>query len=256
MKQQIKKWTFRLTITGMFIAVILLTIILNPSSTYANKTYYNNLTIYHNSKLDPSITTHLNNAISLIKTSEYYNGNLQLDICLNDGSIYPDIIKAIRGRAFAWGFYNKVVLQGTMNCSENIVELNGYKWNLTQLVGHEMIHCLQFDKLGLWNSNPIAKIDNWKWEGYAEYISRQNINQQDLVKNIDRLYQAEKDSWEITLEDSTITSREYYDYWILVQYCMNIRKMNYTQLLNDTTSEQSIQQEMKEWYAQEKAKEQ
>lgn len=253
MKRQIKKWTLRLIVTGLFIAGLLLIIVLNPILTYANKTTYNNLTIYHNAKLDPLLTSQLDNTINLLKTSEFYNDNLKLDLCLNDGSKYAALIKAIRGQAFAWGFYDKVVLQGTMNCKKNYLELNGYKWNLTQLLAHEMTHCLQFDKLGLWKSKPIANIDNWKWEGYAEYISRQNANQKDLIKNLDRLNQVEKNNWEITLVDSTITSREYYSYWILVQYCLDIRKMSYKQLLTDTTSEQSMRQEMMNWYKENKS---
>ena len=177
------KWTLRLIITGLFITGLLLIIVLNPILTYANKTTHNNFTIYHNTKLDPLLTSQLDNARNLLETSEFYNEKLNLDICLNDGSKYTDIIRTIRGQAFAWGFYNKVVLQGTMNCKENYVELNGYKWNLTQLLAHEMTHCLQFYKLGLWKSKPIANIDNWKWEGYAEYVSRQNINQKNLIKN-------------------------------------------------------------------------
>lgn len=248
MKQPIKKWTLWLTLTGLFIAGLLLTIFLNPILTYANKTTQNNTTIYHNNSFDPLLALYLDKATELLKTSEFYNDKLKLDICLNDGSQYPNIIRAIRGQAFAWGFYNKVVLQGTMNCKENYVELNDYKWNLTQLLAHEMTHCLQFDKLGLWKSKPIANIDNWKWEGYAEYVSRQNLNQKDLIKNLDLLNQTDKNIWEITLVDSTITSREYFIYWTLVKYCLDIKKMSYIKLLTDTTNEQSIIQEMEKWY--------
>ncbi len=250
MKRQFKKWVLRFTAAGLLMIGLLLIIILNPLLTYAKKTTYNNFVIYHNTKLDPLITLHLEQARELLKTSELYNDKLQLDICLNDASPYTDLIKAIRGRAFAWGFYNKVVLQGTMNCKDNYVELNGYTWNLTQLLAHEMTHCLQFDNLGLWNSNPIANIDNWKWEGYAEYVSRQNTHQKDLFANINRLQKTNKSNWEITLEDNTINPREYYDYWTLVQYCLDIKKMNYKQLLKDTTSERSIRQEMMTWHAE------
>lgn len=252
MKRQLKKWALGLTLTGFLIAGLLLTIVLNPFLTYANKTTHNNFTIYHNSQLDPTLVTYLDQASELLKTSEYYNDKLKLDICLNDGSQYPNIIRAIRGQAFAWGFYDKVVLQGTMNCKENFVELNGYKWNLTQLLAHEMTHCLQFDQLGFWNSKPIAKINNWKWEGYAEYISRQNTNQKDVLTNINKLQNAEKNTWEIILGDNTITSREYYNYWTLVQYCLEIKKMSYKQLLADRTSEHILKQEMINWFKENK----
>ncbi|MDX2249844.1 MAG: hypothetical protein SF052_23875 [Bacteroidia bacterium] len=124
---------------------------------------------------------------------------------------------------------------------------------MTQLLSHEMMHCLQFDKLGLVKSNPIADIPNWKWEGYAEYVSRQNTNQKNLIKNIDRLQQADKNSWEVAFEDNTIAPREYYCYWILVQYCLAVKKMSYLQLLTETISEQSIKQEMMKWYQENKS---
>ena len=248
MKRQIKKWTLRLAATGLLIAGLLLTIILKPILTYANKTTHKNFSIYHNKTIDPLLISRLDQATVLLETSEFYNNNHKLDICLNDGSTYPTIIKTIRGQAFAWGFYDKVVMQGTMNCKDNFVELNGYKWNLTQLLAHEMTHCLQFDKLGFWGSKPIANIPNWKWEGYAEYVSRQNADQKDLSKNIKRFIATDKNNWEIKFADSTIIPREYYSYWILVQYCLDIKKMNYQQLLTDTTSEQSVKQEMMKWY--------
>jgi hypothetical protein len=249
MKRKIKKWTLRLTATALLIAGLLLIIILNPILTYANKTTHNNYRVFHNKTLDPTLLTKLDQATELLKASEFYNSNLQLDICLNDGSKYPKLIRALRGQAFAWGFYNKVVLQGTANFKDDYVELNGYRWNLTQLLAHEMTHCLQFDKLGFWNSKPIANIPNWKWEGYAEYVSRQNNDQKDLSKNINRLIATDKNNWAINFSDSTIAPREYYDYWTLVQYCMDIKKMNHKQILADTTSEQTVRQEMMGWFS-------
>jgi hypothetical protein len=252
MKRQIKKWTLRLIVTGLLIAGLLFAIILNPILTYANKTIHNNFNIYHNTQLDPFIILYLDDATDLLKKSEFYNERLKLDICLNDGSKYPNMIKAIRGRAFAWGFYNKVVLQGTMNCKENFIELNGYKWNLIELLTHEMVHCIQFDKLGFWKSKPFANIDNWKWEGYAEYIARQKQNQKTLLQNIEKLNHADKNNWEIILDDGTITAREYVEYWIMVQYCMDIKGMSYQQLLKDSSNEWTIRQEMNAWYESKK----
>ena len=253
MKQQIKKWTLRLTATGLLIAGLLLIIILNPILTYAHKTTHKHFSIYHNKVIDPILISTLDQATLLLETSEFYNNNLKFDICLNDGATYPTIIKTIRGQAFAWGFYDKVVMQGTMNCKANFVELNGYKWNLTQLLAHEMTHCLQFDKLGLIQSNPIANIPTWKWEGYAEYVSRQNADQKDLSKNIERFIATGKNNWEIKFADGTITPREYYSYWILVQYCLDVKNMSYQQLLTEKINEQTLKQEMINWYEENKS---
>lgn len=252
MKRQIKKWTFRLTATSLLLAGLLLIIVLNPILTYANKTTHNKFTIFHNKPIDALLFSSLDSAAMLLTRSEFYNNNLKLDICLNDGSSYPSIIKAIQGQAFAWGFYNKVVIYGKMNCKENFVQLNGYHWNLIQLVAHEMMHCIQYDRLGLIKSNPIADIPNWKWEGYAEYISRQNSNQKSLINNIDRQNQTDVNSWELTFEDNTITPKVYYNDWILTQYCLDIKKMSYQNLITDTTSEQSYKEEMMNWYKKNK----
>jgi hypothetical protein len=252
MKRQIKKWALRLIATVVFIAGLLLVIILNPILTYANKTTHNSYSIFHNKALDPALKFKLDQATDLLKASEFYKPNIQIDICLNDGSKYPRLIRALRGRAFAWGFYNKVVLQGTANIKDNYVELSGYKWNLTQLLTHEITHCLQFKKLGFWKSKPVANIPNWKWEGYAEYISRQNADQKELSKNIARFIATDKNSWAIYFSDSTITSREYFDYWTLVQYCIDVKKMSYQQVLSDTTSEQRVRQDMMSWFSRQK----
>ncbi len=252
MKPQIKKWIFRLTATGLFISGLLLIIVLNPILTYANKKTYNQYAIFHNKPLDPALTIRLDQATDLLKSSEFYKPTFQFDICLNEGSKYPKLMRTLRGQAFAWGFYNKVILQGNANYKNNYVELNGYKWNLTQLLSHEMTHCLQFEKLGLWKSNPIANIPDWKWEGYAEYVSRQNNDQKDLFKNIARLIETDRNNWEISFADSTIAPRAYYDYWTLVQYCMDIKKMNYIQVLADTTNEQKVRAEMMSWFGERK----
>lgn len=249
MKRQIKKWGLRLTATTLLIAGLLLVIVLNPVLTYANKTTHNNYTIFHNEPLDPALFTKLDQATTLLKSSELYNATQQLDICLNDGALYPKLIQAFRGQAFAWGFYDKVVIKGNINYKNNYVELNGYKWNFTQLLVHEMVHCLQLNRLGFWKSNPVANIPAWKWEGYAEYVSRKNIDQKDLSKNIERFIATDQNKWEVNFADSTIAPREYYGYWTLVQYCLDIKKMSYKKILADTTGEQTIRQEMMNWFS-------
>jgi hypothetical protein len=254
MKKTIKKWILRFTVTGMFIAGLLLIIILIPFLTYAHHTKQGHYTIFHHKPLESALSIRLDHATQLLKNSEYYDPKLTLDICLNDGSKYSGLMKTIRGQAFAWGFYDKVVLMGKANYKENYVELNGYKWNLTQLIAHEMTHCYQFDKRGFWKSNPVAKIPNWKWEGYPEYVARQAIEQKDLAKNIDKLIQTERtnhNGW-IQFADSTGTVIPYYKNWLLIQYCMLVKKMTYTEIINDTTQEETIRQQMMKWYKKQK----
>lgn len=255
MKRQIRKWTLRLIATGLLCLGFLVGIVLNPTLLYANKTTVGNFTIYHNAPLDENFISRLDNAIELVKTSELYDANLKLDICLNDGSLYPTLMQKLRGQAFAWGFYDKVVLMGNANCKDNFVEVNGYKWNLTQLLAHEETHCFQFHKFGLRKSNPFANHPNWKWEGYPEYVARRNADQLDLTKNISRKIVAknlDKDGWAIYFSDSTIAPRDYYNAWLLIQYCIDIKKMSYENLLKDTISEQTTTTQMMKWFVTQK----
>ncbi len=250
MKRQLRKWTMRLAAIGVLLAVLLLIIILNPLLTYANHTAYTGNTIYHNKPLDSALTTRIDDAAALVSKSEYYHPELHLQICLNDGNKYPQLMRALRGDAFGWGFYNKVVLMGKADLKDNYVELRGYKWNFTQLLAHEMTHCYQLDARGFWHSNPIAGIPEWKWEGYPEYIARQSQDQKDLAKNIGRLSTVEhknNNGW-IQFEDSTGTVIPYYKSWLLVTYCMNVDKLTYDALLEDTASEATWNARMMSWY--------
>lgn len=210
-----------------------------------------NYTVYHHKPIDGYLLKRLEEANRLLIKSELYDPTFRLDLCLNDGSSYSSIVEMTHGQSFGVGFANKVSLQGTADYRENTVELNGYKWNLTQLLVHESIHCLQFHALGLLKSNPIGNIPRWKNEGYPEYIARQGSDQLDLAQNIERLLHAEKEDingWDIKFKDNTSVSRQYYRYWLLAQYCMDIKNMSYAQILSDNTDEDAIQKDMTAWY--------
>jgi len=109
---------------------------------------------------------------------------------------------------------------------------------------------MQYDQLGFWHSNPVAALPDWKWEGYAEYISRQSEQPNELHDLINLFHSTDKDSWAVYLPDSTIVPREYLAYRILVQYCLDIKQMSYTGLLKDSVSEEAIRQDMMEWHVQ------
>ncbi len=250
------KWTFRFAMTGLILLGFLIGIVLHPSLVYANKTQFGSSTVYHNKPLDKNLKFKIDSSLQILKRSEFYDPSIKFDICMNDGSFYPSLLELFLGKAFALGFTsNKVAICGELNCKENYVEVHGRRWNFLQLLAHEETHCLVFNKLGFWKSNPVANNPIWKWEGYPEYISRIDSSQIDLVKNIDQLNEAIKsnqDTWAINFDDNTVSSREYFNYRLLVQYCLEVKKMSFESLLKDTTSEQSIKNDMMDWYNKQK----
>lgn len=251
MKKQIKKWLLRLGLICLATMLILIGIVLNPGMFYSIKTKHNNCTIFHDKPLPKFWFQYQQQATAIVSKSEVYDSLLHLDICINDGSKYPNIIKNVFGDAYAWGFYNKVVLMCNVNDYDHYAEKNGYKWNLPQLIAHEMVHCYQYNKLGFWRSNPIARIALWKWEGYPEYVARQNRDQKDLKNNIARLLvmrEINDTDW-VQFSDGTGVPVLYYKYWLLVQFCMDVKKMTFAQILEDKTEEEEIRNQMMRWYS-------
>ncbi len=253
MKRKIIKWTLRLTAILLCSFLLVIIIVLNPTLLYANKTTFASFTVYHTKPLDTAVGSRLQAANQLLTASEIFDASFKMDICVDDGSTYPKLVRSFLGQAFGIGFYNKIVIYGNINWKDNFTEFNGYTWNLTQLLAHEAIHCLQFNKLGLLRSNPVANYPDWKWEGYSEYAARRNPDQLALSKNIDRLEYAEtnfQSKWGVSFSDGTFTDKEYYKWWILVQYCKDIKEMSYLDILKDTTPEQTLIAEMLAWHNQ------
>ena len=252
MKKAFKKWTFRLIVTGLFLIGLLVLFMLNPIILYANKTVLGNYSIYHNKPLGKAFQRRLEQSNEIIKSSELYDSNLNIDICLKDGSKYPKLIETVLGRDILLSFYNKIVFcSDIINYENNYIQVDKHKWNLTQMLAHVETHCLEFNKYGLWQSNPIGRHPNWKWEGYPEYISRQNYGKQTLQKDIETLLQVEQinnsNGW-MMLPDSTETLITYYKYKLLIQFCIEIKKMSFVQILKDTSREESVRQQMINWF--------
>jgi len=248
LKRTIRKWTMRLTVTGALLVLLLLGILLNPSILYAHSTQVANYSVYHQKELDPHFLLRLTKCNELLQASELHDSDYQMDLCLDDGSLYPALMKALRGLAFAWGFSNKIVLQGVSNAETNKQELNGYYWNLEQLLAHEAIHCYQYHSFGLWNSNPIAGHPDWKWEGYREYISRQSEDQGDLCNNLKQLLNCHEEEWFVAFKDGTIAPKNYFADWLLVTYAMDVKGFNFHELIKDSTDKESFETEMWQWY--------
>jgi len=247
----VKKWALRVSVTILFIAGLLLGIVIKPSLAYAHTTVDGNYTICHQQKLDPSFITQLRHADQLLKASELYDSTLKLSVCLNDGNYYPVLMGKIRGAAFGWGFAHEVVLGCPVNAGNNYGILNGYRYNLTELLAHEATHCMEFNHYGLLHSNVFdTKHAWWKWEGYPEYVARKG--KADLGNNIGHLVEVEKtdnNGW-INFGDSTGVVIPYYKAWLLVQYCMDVRKLTFDQLLKDPVDEKEVTRAMMTWYQQ------
>lgn len=249
-----KKWLASVFASSGLLLAGLVVLLLNPGVLYAHQTTTPHYTIYHQQPLDPALLVRLEQAQRLVHASEVFEETLRLEVCLNDGSPYPSLVQAVWSPAFAWSFATKVVLNGEVNAQNNRLTFRTYGWNLTRLLAHEMTHCYQLYHLGWRRSNPLARYPTWKWEGYAEYVARHPRGPQDLLRNVARLQhaeQAEPARWDIRLADSSSISREYFTYLTLTEYCLDSKHLTFVQLLQDTTSQEALHQQLRRWHQQE-----
>ena len=246
MKNRLLRWSLRLGVTCVFLLGSLVAIVLNPGVLYARRTLVAGYAVYHSQPLDLALTQRLTEATHLLKGSPLFDAKVRLNVCLNDGSKYPNLIRTLLGPAFGWGFDKNVVLGGEADYARNRLSLEGSAdgWNLSQLLAHEAMHCHQVHHFGFWQSNPVKGYPAWKWEGYPEYVARRAPDQQDFNQNLRRLTATPAETWWMVFADGSGTIKPYYRYWMLMQYCRDVKKMTYEQVLADTTAESRLEQEM------------
>ena len=237
--------------------LVWIVLLLNPSLSYANQTQISGITIFHNQDLEEGIEDVISNAIKIIKTSDIYDQNLNIQLCLNDDKVYPKLNPFAGATAYA--FFNKTVIYASKpNFKENITEfewaVNGHelrKYNLTRLLAHEFMHNVQSHYDTKYYITSTLGGLNWKLEGHAEYISREFKND-GLLRNKIALYQLEEKKEHtgipvFILEDGTIQSLSYFKNSLVIQYMMEEKELNFHQICELEDDLEKSYAEMIEW---------
>ena len=124
---------------------------------------------------------------------------------------------------------------------------------MTELVAHEMTHCLQANKYGIIKFNPFKHPELWKLEGYPEYISRKtqlSSKNYSLTSDIERyvdLVSKATDIWILSEEGGCEVPNYYYKGRLMIEYLMDFKHLSYDKILNDTISENTFYQDMIKW---------
>lgn len=251
------RWMFRMFIVGAAIAGLLIVFMLNPQILYAHTKTYKSISIFSKYQCPGRFNAIIDQSLDLISYSELYDSSFRFRLFLNDGSAFPTVPKTILGNAFAWGYSNNIVLNGTTDSSFGFISLNGYKRQLARTIAHEMMHCLQANRFGIFGSRPLKNIPYWKWEGYPEYISyRSSVHYNEdslLIVNLGRLDSFKNHSYapvEVdTDEGKSFAGLDYFRWWLMVKYCIDIKKMSFADMLKNEVGYEAIYTEMINWYA-------
>ena len=240
--------------TGILTIVV---IILFPQHLFANKMNYKNFTVCSNSKIEDNLKIVLDNAMTLVEKSELYNAYYKYNIILCYNTLYNKIDDQLLGdRPTARTTLSNIIVKVNIDAQKNLAFPtfhNACEVNLTELLAHEITHCLQANKYGIIKFNPFRHPEFWKLEGYPEYISKQQeLSNKDynLTSDINRYINLESkatDIWILPKQGGCEVPNYYYKGRLMIQYLMNIRHFSYDQILKDTISENVIYQEMVNW---------
>jgi len=245
MLKKLLLWTLGILLLLVGIFVISL---LNPRLFYSHAHAHGQIHILHNLELDEAWEGQIDTAIQAIESSALYDPNFQIELCLQDGSIYPQFAELIFGDAFAFGYANKAVLNMPVQPVSGYAIKNGKKRDLAELLAHEFIHNFQYQKYGFATLN----FPFWKLEGYAEYMMRQEEDEWDLRYGISHLLKYDEQGsynydW-VEWENEIGTPYIYLKSNVMVQYLMEIEGLTYDEIVKDLRSMEVVFEEVLSWY--------
>ena len=257
MNKKFRRILKRMLFILLIIISALVTIILFPQLVFANKMKYKNFKVCSNDKINHDIKILLDNAIDLAQRSELYDSSYKYNIILCHNTFYNKIDDILLGIGpAARGRLNNVIIKVRVDPTANLAFATFHKEcnvNLTYLLAHEMIHCLQVKKYGIIKFNPIRHPELWKLEGYPEYISRKTqLSSEDysLANEIERYINLENKAttkWVLPEEGGCEVPNYYYKGRLMIEYLMDIKHMSYDQILKDSVSESTIFNEIIKW---------
>ena len=232
--------------------------LLNPNLSYANQTQFDFVTVYHNNDLEEGTQKVIRDAIEIIKTAEIFSDDITIQLCLNDDKIYPHLHPLV-GQPTAFAVLNKTVIKScTPKFNENVAEtqwaVNNHelrKFNLTWLLAHEFTHNLQYNADARYYITSTLGTINWKFEGHAEYISREFKHDGKLKEKIEKFLIEEGKEHSglpvFELADGTQQIYSYYKYALVIQYLMEVKELDYSQVCEMETGLDKVYGEMLEW---------
>jgi len=249
---------FKRTLLMVLIMIsALVTIILFPQIVFANKMKYKNFKVCSNDKINHDIKILLDNATALVQRSELYDPDYKYNVILCHNTFYNKIDDRLLGVGpSARARLNNVIIKVRIDPTNNLAVATFRKEcevNLTYLLAHEMLHCLQAKKYGIIKFNPFSPPELWKLEGYPEYIARKTqLSSKDysLTKEIERYINLDNkatDRWILTEEGGCEAPAYYYKGRLMIEYLMDIRHMSYDEILKDSVSESTIFKAMIKW---------
>lgn len=232
------------SIISTFIAIGgLMTLLLHPLPLFSHQQTFGPCTVYSMAPVDVQWEEHIEQAIALISRSSIYDSTYKYDIILAHNTWYNALDnKALDDWAAARAIDNNIVIKAPVNITEGYAQTPQSNIDLTYMLAHEMIHCLQAHTFGRWTFNPFHHPPLWKLEGYPELIARAHqlsSEPEALAKEIRRyqeLRTIHDENW-LEVVPNNFVPDVYFRGRLLTNYLIQIEGYSYTDILQDTTLE-------------------
>lgn len=211
-------------------------ILLNPRLFYPFQTRVGPVRVFHHEPLDPGWVRLLERQDSILQTNPLYpETNWKSDLCLDQHTAYPRLVRTILGDDVIRAFAHKMVILSSQSHFGTLE-----KWDSSlptdQWIRHALIHNFQYRYHGFWQANPLGRHPNWKWEGYAEYAS---IGHAFSLKELWDIYQQRAgEPYElVSVGKKYRTVNQHVKYLILTKYCIETVDMDYPAFMQDKQTE-------------------
>lgn len=238
-----------LSITLSFLTINLiffLTLLFFPSWLYASETDLGQVQVYHQQPLPNGFEEVVKESLAVIRNSELYTPAFKTELCLNDGSLYPKLVKTALGDDVFRAFVDKAVMLGDFSADSRHMQAWGRELSTVQFLSHAFVHNLQYQYHGFSGANPIGRHPEWKWEGYAEYMV---LGQEHTLDHYLDLMESEANPFEwVAMGNGKSTIRMHLEFMQLTKYCFEQKGWSYHEFMSDDTSKAQLTQEMEQWY--------
>lgn len=243
----------RLAILMILGLTALIVLILQPQLMFGKQMDYRTVSIYANEDITAEIEPILDSAISLIAQSELYDPDYHFDVFLAHNTTYNVLDSRLMGSwAAARAIDNNITIKVKTDVRKRLAILEGNQLELTYVIAHEMIHCLQNHVFGKWAFNPLNHPPMWKMEGYPEYIGRARFASMDSSELREEVafYLQHRPSHELDLlrlDDEHLTPNIYFKGKLMVEFLIEIKGLTYAEILDDERTEQEVWKDMMNW---------
>ena len=249
-----------LSILGLASAVFIggmVTLILFPQPLFSHSYTFQKATVYSHTEVDQdAFNKALEEAFSFIRTSELYDADYAFDIFLAEPGLYNQFDDFIFGEwAAARAVSNNVIIKRVVNEKAGTVANGENHFDLSYVLAHEMIHCLQHHRYGMMAFNSISHPPLWNVEGYPEYISRKKVInkeeytlQQGISDFLSRTKNRENDHDIIQIGERESTPYIYYKGRIMVEYLMDVKGWSYDDIMKSEETEETLFNDLMDWY--------